>query len=73
MAYQPFKTEAVDIRTQFSCSLPSLRQIPFDINPESEISTATILQCRQGEFQQQVDPVVLFWNVGLTYPFKLTT
>jgi len=74
MAYQPFKAEAGDIRTTFSFSgsLPTGRS-PFDINPEDEISTGNGYYALSAgaSFSKQVDPVVLFWNVGLTYPFKL--
>ena len=74
MAYQPFKAEAGGIRTtfSFSASLPTGRS-PFDINPESEISTGNGYYALSAgaSFSKQVDPVVLFWNVGLTYPFKL--
>jgi hypothetical protein len=75
LAYQPFKGEAGGIRTTVSCSgsLPTGRS-PFDINPETELSTGNGYYALSAgaNFSKQVDPVVLFWNLGLTYPFKLT-
>jgi hypothetical protein len=62
-------------RTTVSCSgrLPTGRS-PFDINPETELSTGNGYYALSAgaNFSKQVDPVVLFWNLGLTYPFKLT-
>lgn len=74
MAYQPFKTDAGDISTTFtwSASLPTGRS-PYDINPDNELSTGNGYYAFSAgaSFSKQVDPVVLFWNVGLSYPFKL--
>ncbi len=74
MVYQPIKAEAGDIRTTFSCNatLPTGRS-PFDINPETELSTGNGYYAVSAgtSFSKQVDPVVLFWNIGFTYPFKL--
>ncbi len=75
LAYQPFKVEAGGIRTTFSCSgsLPTGRS-PFEINPKTELSTGNGYYALSAgaNFSKQVDPVVVFWNLGLTYPFKLT-
>jgi len=62
------------IRNTYSigCSLPTGRS-PYKINPDTELSTGSGYYSVSigSSFSKQVDPVVLFWSVGYTYPFDL--
>jgi opacity protein-like surface antigen len=46
---------------------------PYKINPKTELSTGSGLYSASlgASFSKQVDPVVLFWSLGLSYPFGL--
>jgi hypothetical protein len=61
-----------DIRSTYSfgATLPTGRS-PYKINPKTELSTGGGLYSLSlgGSFSKQVDPVVLFWNLGYSYPF----
>ena len=74
-AYQPIKSEAGDVRStvSFGAVLPTGRS-PYKINPNAELSTGGgLYQLNLGaSFSKQVDPVVMFWTLGITYPFKKT-
>ncbi len=67
VSFQPFKSEVGQLRTTVSSSvsLPTGRS-PYKINPETEISTGsgTYGFSLSANFSKQVDPIVIFWNVG---------
>ena len=63
-----------DIRSSYSLgiSLPTGRS-PYKINPKTELSTGSgnYSLSLGGSFSKQIDPVVLFWSIGYSYPFPL--
>jgi hypothetical protein len=64
-----------DIRGTYTLGavLPTGRS-PFKINTKTELSTGSGLYqlSAGGSFSKQIDPVVLFWSLGYTYPFDKT-
>lgn len=63
-----------DISTTFSlaCSFPTGRS-PYKINPDTELSTGSGYYAASlgASFSKRVDPVILFWSLGYSYPFPL--
>jgi len=69
-SFQPFKSKAGDINSTISLGigLPTGKS-PYKINSETELSTGsgTYAYSVSASFSKQVDPIVVFWNVGYTY------
>jgi len=74
MAFQPFRSRSGDWRYTLSCgaTLPTGRS-PYKINPDTELSTGSGKYAFSlgSSFSKQVDPVVVFGNVGFSYPLKV--
>ena len=56
----------------FGISLPTGRS-PYEVNPNTELSTGSgVYSFSLGSsFSKQVDPVVVFWGLGVSYPLPL--
>lgn len=74
-SFQPFKSNAGDIRStgSFGITLPTGRS-PYKVNPEKELSTGSGYYSLSAgaNFSKQVDPVVAFWSLGVSYPLDVT-
>lgn len=61
-----------DVRATYSLgfTLPTGRS-PYKVNPKTELSTGngTYAATLGGSFSKQLDPVVVFWSLGYSYPF----
>ena len=71
--FQPFKSKAGEIATTMSitASLPTGRS-PYEVNSATELSTGNGVYAfsLSANFSKQVDPVVVFWNVGYTHSLE---
>jgi hypothetical protein len=63
-----------DIRNSYSLgiSFPTGRS-PYKINPKTELSTGSgnYSLSLGSSFSKQIDPVVLFWSIGYSYPLPM--
>lgn len=70
LSFQPIKSQPGDIRNtiSFSAALPTGKS-PYKTISGTELSTGNGIYAftLAANFTKQVDPVVLFWNVGYTY------
>jgi len=73
IALQPVKTRAGDFRYTVSLGavFPTGRS-PYKINPDTELSTGSgkYSMSLGGSFSKQVDPVVMFGNLGYSHTFN---
>lgn len=73
--WQPFKSKPGDVRSTLSltATLPTGRS-QYKINPDKELSTGNgVYSVSVGaNFSKQVDPVVVFWQLGYRHTFDLT-
>jgi hypothetical protein len=58
----------------FGATFPTGRS-PYKINPNTELSTGNGLYSLSlgASFSKQVDPVIVFWSLGYTYPLYLNS
>jgi len=70
LSFQPLKSSPGDIRNtmSLSVSLPTGKS-PFKVNSGTELSTGNGFYSFSlaANFTKQVDPIVVFWNIGYTY------
>lgn len=75
LGFQPFKTKPGGVSSSFGIStrLPTGRS-PYKMNADTEISTGSGSYGYgvSGNFSRQIDPVVVFWNLGYSHTFPIT-
>ena len=76
IGFQPYKGKTGQIRTTLSlgAGLPTGRS-PYKINTDTELSTGSGAYSfsLSANFSKQVDPVVVFWNLGYSTRLPLTS